>query len=95
MAFIRIVRPQLLTIGVYDAVTAELGLEREHPPGLISHAAGEVGGVFQIVEIWEAEEYALRFDRERLVPAIEAVTGTPPPGDAPTTGYLLHALVTP
>ena len=95
MAFIRIMRPQLLTIDVYDAVSVKLDLEREHPLGLISHSAGELDGGIQIVEVWESEEYARRFDRERLVPAIEAVTGSPPPGDAPGDAYRLHALVTP
>jgi hypothetical protein len=95
VAFIRIVRAQSVTAEVYDAVTAELNLVSEHPLGLISHAAGEADGCWQIVEIWESEKYAQRFDRERLVPAIEAVTGGPPPGDAPTVGYRLHGLVTP
>jgi hypothetical protein len=95
VAFIRIVRPQLLTMDVYDAVSTHLNLVTEHPLGLISHAAGEVDGCWQIVEIWESQEYAERFDRERLVPAIESVTGRPPPGDAPTVGYQLHGLVTP
>jgi len=95
VAFIRIIRPQLLTSEVYDAVSRELQLATEHPLGLISHAAGEADGCWQIVEIWESEEYAHRFDRERLVPAIEVVTGRPPPGDAPAVGYQVHGLVTP
>ncbi len=95
MAFLRIVRPPLVTREVYDAVTRELGLGTAHPLGLISHAAGESEGSWQIVEIWESEEYAERFDRERLVPAVERVTGSPPPGDAPAVGYTVHQLVTP
>ena len=47
------------------------------------HAAGEVDGSWQIVEVWYSQEYAQRFDLDRLVPAIAAVTGRPPPGDAP------------
>jgi len=95
LAFIRIVRPQVLTADVYDAVTAELDIAESHPLGLISHAAGMADDGFQIVEVWESEYYAQRFDVERLVPAIEAVTGSPPPGDAPTLGYELHQLITP
>lgn len=95
MAYLRILRPPTVTVQIYDAVTAELDIASDHPLGLISHAAGEVQGSWQIVEIWESEEYAQRFDVERLVPAIEAVTGSPPPGDAPTIGYELHQLVTP
>jgi hypothetical protein len=95
LAFIRIVRPPKLNEQVYEAVTSALNLASEHPLGLISHAAGEADGCWQIVEIWESEEYAQRFDRERLIPAIEAVTGSPPPGDAATLGYQLRGLVTP
>jgi hypothetical protein len=95
MAFLRIVRPPLVTREVYDAVTEQLDIVTAHPLGMISHAAGETAGSWQIVEVWESEEYARRFDRERLVPAIEAVTGSPPPGDAPTVGYVLHQLITP
>jgi hypothetical protein len=95
LAFIRIVRPPQLSQEVYDSVTSELDLEREHPLGLISHAAGEAEGCWQIVEIWESEDYAQRFDRERLAPAVEAVTGRPPRGDAQTIGFELHGLVTP
>jgi len=91
----RIVQPQLLTGDVYDAVSIELNLTADHPLGLISHAAGILDGVWQIVEIWESEDYAQRFDRDRMAPAIEAVTGSPPPGDAPAVGYVLHQLVTP
>jgi hypothetical protein len=95
MAYLRIIRPQLVTADIYDAVTAELDIATNHPLGMISHAAGEVEGSWQIVEIWESEEYARRFDAERLVPAIELVTGSPPPGDAPTMSFELHQLVTP
>ncbi len=95
MTFMRIIRPPLVTREIYDAVTRELGIATAHPLGMISHAAGEVDGCWQIVEIWDSEDFARQFDRERLVPAIESVTGSPPPGDAPTVGYELHQLITP
>lgn len=95
MAYIRIQRPQSLTADVYAAVSSALNLHSDHPLGLISHAAGEADGSWHIVEIWESEDFAQQFDRERLLPAIEAVTGGPPPGDAPTVGFELRGLVTP
>lgn len=95
MAHIRIQRPQSLTADVYDAVSSRLNLVTDHPLGLISHAAGEADGSWHIVEIWESEDFAEQFDRERLVPAIEAVTGQPPPGNAPTVAFELRGLVTP
>ncbi len=95
MEYIRIQRPKSLTAEVYDAVSRELNLVSDHPLGLISHAAGEADGSWHIVEIWESEEFAQWFDRERLLPAIEAVTGRSPPGNAPTVAFELRALVTP
>ncbi|HME01708.1 MAG TPA: hypothetical protein VKG38_01585 [Solirubrobacteraceae bacterium] len=95
VAYIRITRPQSLTGYVYDAISIELDLGRDHPLGLIAHAAGEADGSWHIVEIWESEDFAQRFDRERLVPAIEAVTGRPPPRNAPTVAFELRGLVTP
>ncbi len=95
MAFMRIVRPPLVTAEIYDAVSQELDIASRHPLGLISHAAGQADGCWQIVEIWESQDYAQRFDRDRMVPAIEAVTGSAPPGDAPTVAYELHQLITP
>ena len=78
MAYMRIVRPQAaVDIETYDAINGELEVETRHPVGLIMHAAGEMDGAWQIVEVWESEEYARRFDAERLEPAIEAVTGPP------------------
>ena len=62
---------------------------------LIVHAAGEADGVWHIVEVWDSEAYADAFDRDVLVPAIEAATGRPPPGDAPVVSFDLHQLVTP
>jgi hypothetical protein len=95
VAFIRILRSKLVTAEVYDAVVGELDLATEHPLGLISHAAGETDGYWQLVEIWESETYARRFDRERLIPAIEAATGAPPPGDVPPIAYEIRNLITP
>ncbi len=91
----RIQRPQTLTTDVYDAVASRLNLEINHPLGLISHAAGEVDGTLHIVEIWDSEDVAEQFDREHLVPAIEAVTGSPPPGDSLFVSFELRGLVTP
>jgi hypothetical protein len=78
----------------YDAVNGQLDAVGRPPLGLITHAAGELDGQWQIVEVWESEEYAQRFDEERLGPAIEAVIGEPP-ATSPTVSYELHQLITP
>jgi hypothetical protein len=95
VAFIRIMRSPSVSAEVYAAVVAKLDLESEHPLGLMSHAAGQAEGAWQIVEIWDSAEYARRFDRERLIPAIESVTGSPPPADVSTVSYELQQLITP
>ena len=58
---------------------------REHlgldvPAGGIFHVAGPVpDGGWRVIEIWESEENAKRFVKERLLPAFEAVNAPPPP----------------
>ena len=76
----------------YAAVTAHLNIDREHPLGLIMHGASEVGGRMQVAQVWDSEEYARRFDEERLEPALRAVGA---PVDAEITVFELHHLVTP
>jgi hypothetical protein len=49
-----------------------------------------------IVDVWESEEHARRFDDERLTPAIREVTGIEnPPGEPQVTVYELHHLIRP
>jgi hypothetical protein len=61
----------------YDAVREKLGLEKS--AGGIFHVAGpSPNGGWRVIEVWESEEDAKRFVKERLLPAFEAV-GTPPP----------------
>jgi hypothetical protein len=95
MAIIRIIRPPMLTAEVYDAVNAKAGVSENPPEGLLMHTAGEVDGQWQIVDVWESEEHARRFDEERLAPAIEAVVGSTAPGPPPRTVYELHRVIRP
>jgi hypothetical protein len=95
MAIIRIVRPPMVTAETYDAVNASAGIDENPPEGLLMHTAGKVDGQWQIVDVWESEEHAQRFNAERLAPAIEAVMGGAPPGPPPTTAYELHRLIRP
>ena len=95
MAIIRIARPPMVTAEIYDAVNEKLGVEEggNLPDGLIAHAAGDAGGQWEIVEVWESREQAERFDAERLVPAIEAVMGGPPPGEPEMSVYEAHKVL--
>jgi hypothetical protein len=65
---------------LYDKVSDELGLGGT-PAGGIFHVAGpSPNGGFRVIELWESEEAARRFIKERLGPAFAAagVTGPPP-----------------
>ena len=66
MAVIRITQPPGVTREMYDGVNAKMGVEENPPEGLIMHSAGNVNGTWQIVDVWESEEHARRFDTERL-----------------------------
>jgi hypothetical protein len=63
---------------IYEKVRAAVGLEA--PAGGIVHIAGPgpTGG-WRVVEVWESEEDAQRFFRERLFPAFQQVGVEPPP----------------
>jgi len=77
----------------YDQVVARVNIERDHPLGLIMHGATEVDGVVQVAQVWDSEEYARRFDRERLDAALQAVGAQLGGGDI--TIFELHHLITP
>lgn len=76
----------------YEALRAELDIDREHPLGLIMHGASEEDGVIQVAQIWDSEVYARRFDEDVLIPALEA-HGVQL--EAETTVFELQHLVTP
>jgi hypothetical protein len=94
---VKITRSPSLDRATYDAVNERVRIGADHPLGLLMHAAGEADGVFQIVEIWASEDYAERYETERLVPAIREVVGSGhATGDpAAVTIYDTHFLVTP
>ena len=91
MTILRIIRRNV-DRETYDALIKELNIDHDHPLGLIMHGASEVEGAIQAAQIWDSEEYARRFDEERLRPACEAVGA---PVEAEITYFELHHLVTP
>ena len=55
----------------YERIRALLGVEQ--PAGGICHLAGPgPDGGWRVIEVWESEEDAQRFARDRLAPAAEA-----------------------
>ncbi|MHB8242770.1 MAG: hypothetical protein ACYDHN_12380 [Solirubrobacteraceae bacterium] len=93
MAIIRITRPPMVTQEMYDATQEKLGGNEDPPEGLLMHSAGEVDGVWQIVDVWESEEHSQRFDRERLGPAIRETVGDVPISAPKVTSYEIHNLI--
>jgi uncharacterized protein (DUF2384 family) len=62
VAYIRITRPPNVTADTYEKVNAQLeAMGEQSPPGMLVHAAGEVDGKWQIVDVWESEQQARQF----------------------------------
>jgi len=59
-----------LTQEQYDAAAREVGLPA---PGQIFHLAGPMEGGWWVLEVWESQEAADTFFRERLGPALQNV----------------------
>ncbi len=75
----------------YDALNAAMKLDTNHPLGLIMHGASEDGGVIQVAQVWDSEEYMRRFDEELEPVLIEAGAAAA----TEDTIFELHHLVTP
>jgi hypothetical protein len=64
---------------IYNKIRAQIGLEK--PAGGILHVAGpSPNGGWRVIEVWESEEDAHQFLKERFEPAFKAVgaPGRPP-----------------
>jgi hypothetical protein len=63
---------------IYDKVRKQVGLDG--PAGGIFHVAGpSPNGGWLVIELFESEEEAKRFLKERLGPAFQAVGAASPP----------------
>lgn len=74
----------------YDAVMADLNLERDCPAGLIVHGGGPIEGGWRVIDALESEQDAEEFYQGRLPHALERAGVTGPPQVAVTP---LHNLV--
>jgi len=92
MTILRIIN-RGLDRAAYDAITARVDLERQHPLGLIMHGATEVDSIVQVAQVWESEEHARRFDEEHLNPVLQGFGARVDAADITT--FELHHLVTP
>lgn len=89
--------PEGVGTTMYDAVSAEMDVANDPPEGLIFHWAGEVDGKWTVTNVWETREAYDRFREERLLPAIQKVSGMDPgSGPQPTvTELAVHHYVKP
>jgi hypothetical protein len=77
-------------------VSAKLDAENNPPEGLIVHTAGQrPDGGFRVFDVWESREAMERFERERLVPAIEDVAQGEGPPQPEQFICELHEVVSP
>jgi hypothetical protein len=66
VAYIRITQPPNVTADTYEKVNAQLeAMGEQSPSGMLVHAAGEVDGKWQIVDVWESEQQARSSTRVR------------------------------
>ena len=79
----------------YDAITERLDARDSPPEGMILHSAGyTTDNRFQIIELWETDEHAGRFRRERLMPLVAEISGaSSEPPDVST--YETHSIIKP
>jgi hypothetical protein len=70
--------PEGVGTAMYDGVQAEMDLENNPPEGLLFHWAGDVDGKWTITDVWETRDAYERFRDERLLPAVQKVSGMDP-----------------
>jgi len=70
VAVLRLARYRLTRVA-YDSVAATMRLHTEHPLGLIMHGVSEIDGELQVAQVWDSPDYAQRYEREILAPALE------------------------
>ncbi|HVE42435.1 MAG TPA: hypothetical protein VNM14_21300 [Planctomycetota bacterium] len=65
----------------YDQVMKELGFDKKPswPKGILSHTAGAGPNGWTVVDLWESEADFDAFQKSRLGPAMQRVTGMPQP----------------
>jgi hypothetical protein len=65
--------PVEVTIALLDAVTDEMGVDSELPPGGIMHVHFEQDGRAHGVDVWESQEAYQQFVESTLLPAMGKV----------------------
>jgi hypothetical protein len=73
MAFVRLFDNPEGTQEQYDAASQQLGIDSNNiPEGGVLHVAGPgPNGGWRVVEVWESEDQARKFDDETLLPVLQ------------------------
>jgi hypothetical protein len=96
MAWVLIQKAQETSWSDYESVSRAVGADENPPAGLIVHAAGEEGGKWRSVDVWESEAAYERFRDERLMPAARQALGDavidagPPPQETFEVKHLVR-----
>jgi len=75
---------------VYDRIREHLGLDG--PAGRMVHIAGPIpNGGWRVLELFDSEDAAKQFAKERLMPAFQAIgaPAPPPPQIWPVHNYMV------
>lgn len=89
--------PEGVDSGMLDEVSAEMGVEKDPPAGLVVHVHLMENGRARVVDVWESQEAFDVFARDRLGPAIQKVMdrrGATMVGEPQTTITEVDAVVT-
>jgi len=95
MTYGMIVRVQA-PVGVYHGAHGEVlaALDGRKADGLLCHIAKPVDGGFEVIEVWESEADAVRFNEQVVVPAmVRAGIALPDPPPEPTEFEVLGVMV--
>jgi hypothetical protein len=67
------VMPEGVNVDLLDEVTAEMGVDKDPPNGLVVHVHFEENGRTRIVDVWDSVDAYETFARDRLGPAMGRV----------------------
>jgi hypothetical protein len=71
---IRQTMPPEASLEMMDAVSKEMGVDEEPPPGLILHTHYEEDGHVHVMDVWESAAAHRTFAEQRIGPAVRAVS---------------------
>lgn len=74
MTFVRMYDNPDVTQEMYDAASEQVGVSADNmPEGAVLHAAGDGPRGWRVIEVWESEEAAKKFDEEKVEPVLRQV----------------------